>query len=53
MEVSYTLENKIKYKRLQAKSRKIIKTNNKKSTPIKKVWDKVKKIEDIGTLSVT
>ena len=49
-----TLENKIEYKRPQAKSRKIIKTNKRKSwheyvnklqcsTPIKKVWDKVKK----------
>ena len=59
-----TLEKKIEYKRLQAKSRKIIKTNKRKSwheyvnklqssTPIKKVWDKVKKIEGKETNTVS
>ncbi len=55
-EIYPTMENKLEYKKLQAISRKTIKSKKRKSwqdyvgkitssTPIKKIWDKVKKIE--------
>jgi hypothetical protein len=57
------LENKLEYKRLQAISRKTIKANKRKSwheyvntlqssTPLKKMWDKVKKIEGKRTSTI-